>query len=589
MSSGDAVGGIADLMAKTSVEEAVGLLSFASRGLKLDDESDAKEIVAALKSFKNLKILELKGNTLGIKAAEAVGEGLKLHPTFERALWSDLFTGRGKSEIPVALKHLCNGIMGANACLVELDLSDNAFGPNGMVGLVDFLRSPSCYTLQELRLNNNGLGIQGGKMLADSLLACYESSVSCGKPLALRVFVSGRGRLEDEGATALAQAFKAMKSLEEVHMPQNGINHKGITALAEAFQHNPKMKHLNLSDNTFTEIGSLSMSRSIPKLQELEVINFEDCLMRTKGVKALAKAIKDAHKNLRVLKLSGNETSKSGAECVVEAIIHKEHFETLELNANQLGEDGVESVKGMMESFGKLGQLGSLSDDEGEEDEDDESDDEDDDDDDDDETDEDDDDSEDGESTEEEEEEEEEGQKTDGKANSLTSTPTAGIKAPTPEEFLQFPSPTKLQQIGEDSSDAFLGHIGNVEDEPERAIEAFIKISLVVVPSDEKTKQVATKFADAIMLKLFHSVKPENESRIVNELLVRLGLLKSEDKKFRPPSNLQGPFTVLEHVVRQSYFPKSMKSTLSLFISKSNSSVDNSSEARKSLLQALSS
>ena len=48
--------------------------------------------------------------------------------------------------------------------MVELDLSDNAFGPNGMEGLVDFLKSESCYSLKELRLNNNGLGITGGKV-----------------------------------------------------------------------------------------------------------------------------------------------------------------------------------------------------------------------------------------------------------------------------------------------------------------------------------------------------------------------------------------------------------------------------------------
>jgi len=54
--------------------------------------------------------------------------------------------------------------MVAGARLVELDLSDNAFGPNGMIGLTEFLRSSSCYSLRELRLNNNGLGIQGGKV-----------------------------------------------------------------------------------------------------------------------------------------------------------------------------------------------------------------------------------------------------------------------------------------------------------------------------------------------------------------------------------------------------------------------------------------
>ena len=55
--------------------------------------------------------------------------------------------------------------MKARAHLVELDLSDNAFGPNGMVGLVELLKSESCYSLKELRLNNNGLGVTGGKVI----------------------------------------------------------------------------------------------------------------------------------------------------------------------------------------------------------------------------------------------------------------------------------------------------------------------------------------------------------------------------------------------------------------------------------------
>ena len=54
--------------------------------------------------------------------------------------------------------------MSAGCRLVELDLSDNAFGPRGIEGVVDLLKSPSCYGLQVLRLNNNGLGISGGKV-----------------------------------------------------------------------------------------------------------------------------------------------------------------------------------------------------------------------------------------------------------------------------------------------------------------------------------------------------------------------------------------------------------------------------------------
>lgn len=86
-------------------------------------------------------------------------------------------------------------------------MSDNAFGPIGVEGLASLLRSSSCYALEELRLNNNGLGIGGGKLLANALLDCYECSKKQGKPLALKIFIAGRNRLENEGAKALAEVF----------------------------------------------------------------------------------------------------------------------------------------------------------------------------------------------------------------------------------------------------------------------------------------------------------------------------------------------------------------------------------------------
>lgn len=58
--------------------------------------------------------------------------------------------------------------MCAGARLTELDLSDNAFGPDGVKGIEQLLKSPSCYTLRELRLNNCGMGIGGGKASSHS-------------------------------------------------------------------------------------------------------------------------------------------------------------------------------------------------------------------------------------------------------------------------------------------------------------------------------------------------------------------------------------------------------------------------------------
>lgn len=52
----------------------------------------------------------------------------------------------------------------SGAKLNELDLSDNAFGPDGVKAIKKLLTSPVCYSLQVLKLNNNGLGIGGGKV-----------------------------------------------------------------------------------------------------------------------------------------------------------------------------------------------------------------------------------------------------------------------------------------------------------------------------------------------------------------------------------------------------------------------------------------
>lgn len=55
-----------------------------------------------------------------------------------------------------------------------------------------------------------------------------------------------------------------MGSLEEVHMPQNGIGYTGVMALASAMRHNPELRVLNLNDNTFTKKGTLAMAQVRP-------------------------------------------------------------------------------------------------------------------------------------------------------------------------------------------------------------------------------------------------------------------------------------------------------------------------------------
>ncbi|XP_073823418.1 ran GTPase activating protein [Musca autumnalis] len=347
-------------------------ITFEDKQLTWDTAEDVKDVVAALDTQKVVHYLKLDGNTMGVDAAAAIGKALEKHPEFRKALWKNMFTRRLKTEIPQALKLLGSGLMVAQAQLTVLDLSDNALGPNGMVGLEDLLRSKVCYTLQELRLNNCGLGIGGGQMLSKALLDCHRTSTAAGTPLKLKVFITGRNRLENDGAKAIAKIFSTVKTLEEIAMPQNSIYHDGIAALAEGFKQNPNLKILNLNDNTVTSKGAQHLADAFSYTPHLREINFGDCLLKTNGAYHFAEALEENHRELEVVDLGFNEIGPDGGLVLATAMQNKPNLQRLNLDGNQFGYEGRMRIKEAMEQTANPDALDEMEEDqsEGEEDED---------------------------------------------------------------------------------------------------------------------------------------------------------------------------------------------------------------------------
>uniref|UniRef100_A0A672Q8N0 Ran GTPase-activating protein 1 n=1 Tax=Sinocyclocheilus grahami TaxID=75366 RepID=A0A672Q8N0_SINGR len=536
MASGD-IAQITEALAKTHVGEVE--LSYKGQGLKLDNAESVKEMVQDIEQCQGLQSLRLEGNTLGVEAAQAIAKSLVAKRELEQCHWSDMFTGRLRSEIPPALISLGNALMASGARMTHLDLSDNAFGPDGVKGIESLLKSSACYTLRELRLNNCGMGIGGGMVLASALTECHKQSSAAGSPLRLKVFIAGRNRLENDGATALAKAFKLLGSLEEVHMPQNGINHPGITALATAIKHNPNLQVLNLNDNTFTKRGSIAMAEAVRHLQCLKVINFGDCLVRSEGAIAIAGALREGLPFLRELNLSFGEICEAAAVVVAKAVQGKADLEKLDLN-------------GKIIKFCCHCILLLHIDDEGEPEEDDDE--------------------------EEEEDEEEREEEEDVEENGVNGTKDvteekvmlANICMPewTPKpdltSFLISPSAEKLISLGAKRIQLIEQQV-DVSD-ASKVSEVFLKISSVYKDEPE-VKQAIFESTDALLRKAFSNSHSQSYS-FISSLMVNLGLLKSEDKKIKRVTLLPGHLLALEHAAARDFFPADQADVLETFVSR---------------------
>ena len=263
--------------------------------------------------------------------------------------FADIFTGRLITEIPIALSALCDSLIDKDH-LVEVNLSDNAFGGRSVDPIVPFLsKNPS---FQIFRLNNNGLGPEGGTVIADALRdnAEVRKAIPAEKRSSLRILVCGRNRLEDGSASAWAEAFAAHGTLVEVRMPQNGIRMDGSVALAGGLAKNAGLELLDLQDNTLSQPGDQAFADALPSWPDLHTLNFSDCVLSEEGevpqvIEALAKG---SNPRLRTLQLQ-NDNLENGTVTVLARAIgtHLKAVTRIEFQENDADEEdaGIETLR----------------------------------------------------------------------------------------------------------------------------------------------------------------------------------------------------------------------------------------------------
>ncbi|KAK1925570.1 Ran GTPase activator [Papiliotrema laurentii] len=350
-------------MAAPTTAPSSKVFSILGKGLKANTAADLEPYLTQLKELEDVEEVHFGANSLGVEACEAIAEVLKEKKTLKVADFADIFTGRLISEIPQALSALCDALAD-HTSLVEIDLSDNAFGGRCTDAMTKFLTTNTSFSV--FKLNNNGLGPQGGAMIARSLSANADKCAREGKPSSLRTIVCGRNRLENGSAAAWAEAFSKHKGLVEVRMPQNGIRMEGIAKIAEGLSKNPNLQHLDLQDNTATKTGTRSIVKVLSSWPDLRVLNLSDCILGNAGGIALATSLSVGSNNkLEKLQLQYGEFDKRTVEILSEAIAqHLTGLKVLELNGNKFDaeDECVEKLKEALALHGNEDALDDLDD-----------------------------------------------------------------------------------------------------------------------------------------------------------------------------------------------------------------------------------
>jgi Ran GTPase-activating protein 1 len=352
------------------------ILSIHGQGLKLNTRADIEPILRDADPTL-VEEVHFGGNTIGVEAAEAVAEFLARTTRLKVldvlfAYWSaltsrqiadfaDIFTGRLITEIPQALSAICDALK-SKTSLVEINLSDNAFGGRSVDPMVPFLTHNRSFSV--LKLNNNGLGPAGGTVVASALLESAKLSEAAGEKSNLKVVICGRNRLEDGSAPTWAEAFAAHGTLEHVSMPQNGIRQDGMTALARSLAKNTGLRILELQDNAVnvdeSDGGTKAFADALPHWPKLEKLDFSDCVLAQEGeVPAiLAVLAKGGHAKLRTLQLQNNNLGADSFTLIADEVLGKlPALQRLELQWNEVEDDdeAAETLKeAMIARGGKL-------------------------------------------------------------------------------------------------------------------------------------------------------------------------------------------------------------------------------------------
>lgn len=278
--------------------------------------------------------LHLSNNSIGLEVSEALASKISKLNNLNHAGFNDIFVSRLKEEIPKSINSLITSI--ANKTILILNLSDNAFGPNGVDAFDFYLRSNT--TLNELYLENNGLGPEGASAVAEALKS--------NKNMFLKKLRIGRNRLENKGASAFGEYFTLTNSLIEVIAFQNGIKDEGMANFLNGLSNNADLEILKVNDNVFGNKSVEKLLKLLDIIKNLKIIDISDSKLGCENSISIFEKLSKLD-TLKEIYCNYNEIEEKEAQNkIVDFLINlKIKLDKLEIKGNEIKKSIFKKIK----------------------------------------------------------------------------------------------------------------------------------------------------------------------------------------------------------------------------------------------------
>ena len=268
--------------------------------------------------------------------------GLPITYGIVEANLSDMIASQLTEQGLKVLRTICDAF--ADSELVEVDLSDNAVGEQG-IGACRVVVNKS--SLKALSLNNMGMAHETLSEVADILTNDEYGNGCIAERLTKFHYFNNMSGIE--GCKAFARILEKSRDLVDLRFSSTRARQEGTDILAGALdacmmnERNANLQRLDLCDNQFGNKPSQeALFRILGATKSLTYLNLCDCSLGDDGVKKVCHALFESDSQLEHLDLSANELSRKGAKHVADFIRDCEGLKVLRMEDNEITSKGVE-------------------------------------------------------------------------------------------------------------------------------------------------------------------------------------------------------------------------------------------------------